>query len=425
MKGPTANLEISSKKRRDERQDVMLRLYADDIMKRIQTGVAVFKSDFNRGAKFGFWVRQTDSACIKKNEQLKEIKLRAEGAPVELAKQGILPTIDNTIKYLRGNINSSIGKETNFIPYCKKLIVEKKATEPVNTWKKYHNFMNKFLLFLGSTILNFSDINVALVNDFESYLKKLGNATNTRQKELKCLRALLYRAMKDGLFPQERNPFFQFKIKSAKTDKTKLTEEEIKQIQDLKLPVESSLWHTRNYFMFSFFCAGIRFGDVIQLKWSDIKNGYLYYRMNKTGEFKVIKLIPQTLLILSYYEKNKESEDDFIFPLLDRNLIYTDKFFLNKKKDSKNTITNKNLKKIAKLIGLKKILSYHCSRHSFANLARKKHMGLYDISKALGHSSIKVTETYLQSMDQDSLDESMGKMFKEDDKITPSASNTI
>ena len=59
-------------------------------------------------------------------------------------------------------------------------------------------------------------------------------------------------------------------------------------------------------------------------------------------------------------------------------------------------------------------LSFHVSRHTFADIARKKigkSFGIYEISKMLGHSSIKVTENYLNSFDQDSVDEAMNSIF--------------
>lgn len=49
----------------------------------------------------------------------------------------------------------------------------------------------------------------------------------------------------------------------------------------------------------------------------------------------------------------------------------------------------------------------HIARHSFANIARQKKANVYDISKALGHSSLKITENYLSKFDTTSQDETM------------------
>lgn len=53
----------------------------------------------------------------------------------------------------------------------------------------------------------------------------------------------------------------------------------------------------------------------------------------------------------------------------------------------------------------------HIARHSFANIARQKKANVYDISKALGHTSLKITETYLSKFDTTSQDETMKQVF--------------
>lgn len=54
----------------------------------------------------------------------------------------------------------------------------------------------------------------------------------------------------------------------------------------------------------------------------------------------------------------------------------------------------------------------HLARHSFANIARQKNANVYDISKALGHSNLKITETYLSKFDTASQDATMKKVFE-------------
>ncbi|MBK7638425.1 MAG: tyrosine-type recombinase/integrase [Saprospiraceae bacterium] len=65
---------------------------------------------------------------------------------------------------------------------------------------------------------------------------------------------------------------------------------------------------------------------------------------------------------------------------------------------------------MAKSIHSKKLTS-HIARHSFADIARKKGISVYDISKALGHSSIAITEKYLASLDDGAVTDVFNKMF--------------
>ena len=69
------------------------------------------------------------------------------------------------------------------------------------------------------------------------------------------------------------------------------------------------------------------------------------------------------------------------------------------------------------LLSLAFLLLMHIARHSFANIARQKKANVYDISKALGHSSLKITESYLSKFDTTSQDATMKQVFQNNTKI--------
>ena len=71
------------------------------------------------------------------------------------------------------------------------------------------------------------------------------------------------------------------------------------------------------------------------------------------------------------------------------------------------------------MAGIDKKVSMHIARHSFANIARQKKANVYDISKALGHSSLSITEAYLSKFDVESQDATIKQVFK-NEKRTPS-----
>jgi len=106
---------------------------------------------------------------------------------------------------------------------------------------------------------------------------------------------------------------------------------------------------------------------------------------------------------------SKAYSGDYIFPILDER--YSDPKELRKRISSKNVIVNRHLKTIATKAGIQASVSFHVSRHSFANYALKKGMDLYAISKALGHSDLKVTEEYIKTFDEELLDQSMNQLF--------------
>ena len=122
-------------------------------------------------------------------------------------------------------------------------------------------------------------------------------------------------------------------------------------------------------------------------------------------------MVRQAQAILDLYRSENNLVNDFIFPFLKNEVDYTDNKFLMKQLSAKTTIVNINLKKLAERTNLNKKLSSHIARHSFADIARKKGMNLYDISKALGHSSLSITEQYLSNFDDNSVDDAMENLF--------------
>ena len=76
----------------------------------------------------------------------------------------------------------------------------------------------------------------------------------------------------------KHNPFAGEKerIRLKPTQKIGLTREEIKHIENVELDKNSAMWHTRNVWLLSYYFAGIRISDVLQMKWSDLMDGRLY-----------------------------------------------------------------------------------------------------------------------------------------------------
>jgi integrase len=162
--------------------------------------------------------------------------------------------------------------------------------------------------------------------------------------------------------------------------------------------------------MFAFYTAGMRASDIITLKWSNIQNGRLIYQMHKTGKIHSLKLTDKAKKILSYYGPKKFSE--YVFPFFNSDIDYADAMFLPNRISAKTALINKYLKVIATKAEINKKISTHTARHSFADIARKKTNNIYNLSKTLGHSDLKVTEVYLASFDEEAVDSTLDEVFK-------------
>jgi integrase len=122
---------------------------------------------------------------------------------------------------------------------------------------------------------------------------------------------------------------------------------------------------------------------------------------------------------------------DYLFNLLDktkpyfwavevedrRKLDIDIKRMLSQNMDSSASEIQLALKQIANLINHNGRLTFHISRHSFADRARRKmkesngKITIIDLKNALGHTKIETTERYIESFDKDSLDVAMDAVF--------------
>jgi len=132
--------------------------------------------------------------------------------------------------------------------------------------------------------------------------------------------------------------------------------------------------------------------------------------MSKTGTVKSIGMVPSAQAIVDFYGFRNVTGKERLFPFLDGYNLSTPVMF-DRAVQSRNTVVNRTLKSLAARAGVGRDIAFHMSRHSFADLARRKGWDVYRISKALGHKDLKVTENYMKGFDAESVDADMEKLF--------------
>jgi integrase len=250
------------------------------------------------------------------------------------------------------------------------------------------------LKFHKSKQLTFQEIDENFLRRFQSYLrnnKKLSERSIVNN--LVVIRTLYNIAIKMHLVDQKNYPFGSTKIqiKFPEVEKVGLTIQEVQNIEALdNLSIHEQ--HTRNVWLFSFYLAGIRVGDVIKIRWSDMYDGRIHYRMNKNSKLVSLKIPHKLNQILSFYELDKRYSDDFIFPELKKADLKNDKDVYAKT----NTATkkfNKYLKQIAFKAEIDKKVTMHIARHSFGNIAGDR-IPVQMLQKLYRHSSVTTTMQY-------------------------------
>lgn len=398
----------------DGTHPIMIRITANRKSRYITTGYSVKPEN---------WDEENHCLIVSKSKERPEKKVlsnaKAINSDIEqqlnevirVKQQVSLSDGTQTSQNIKDKAVKKYNASSDFFVYGKKIAKDFEMRNKIRTNLNYLSVFKRMEGFINKKTLLFTDVTVDFLRAYESYLIKDGKKTNTINYHLKTIRSVLYKAMNETnpLLTQDKNPFLHMKFKKAITEKETLSIEEIIKIRNANLttPKQNDEINARNYYLFSFNNAGIRITDLILLKNNNIIDGRLHYEMGKTGHFKSIRLNDESKAIIKQYKKKNAKPNDFLFPILNNEADYSDAKTLRKQVESKASLINLALKNLAETAKINKRLHFHSSRHSFANIARMKKADLYSISKALGHKSLKVTEVYLSSFDEQALDETM------------------
>lgn len=302
-------------------------------------------------------------------------------------------------------IKESLNKKVEyhrFFSYAFEFLERYNNPHQKNTYKGYVCKIEIFQKFVKGQDLQFDDITVTLIREFETYLRKQGKRTNTIGTNMKRIRLIYKAAVREGLADPSANPFNQYRIKTEASHKTKLTSKEINAIRELELEPDTLTWHTRNAFLLSFNLMGMRAGDITLLNWCNIRENRVEYRMRKTKVSKSIAVTKEAKEIFDSYKELGYSSG-YIFPYVNSRASKgkIDTLLI----EGFTGVLNKELKTIAKLASIDKQLSMHIARHSWAQRAYESGWETRKIQQGLGHSDINTTITYLADLTDTSLDD--------------------
>ncbi|MCK4358809.1 MAG: site-specific integrase [Candidatus Cloacimonetes bacterium] len=266
---------------------------------------------------------------------------------------------------------SSWRKRANFIDYFNSIVDKKPKSE--RAWRNTWLYIKKFT----KGKIEIKGIDEKFCEDFKDYLLKnvtLKNLSqNTANLYLSKFKASLNQLVKEKII--QYNPARDVHIRYIGGNREFLTLDEIKMIKNT--PARNI--HVKNAFIFSCF-TGLRLSDILSLTFNQIEGEYLIYKQQKTNEFERIKLTESALAII-----NKQKE-----------LVKSDKVFLI----SNEKTLRYNLNKFVKDTGIKKHITFHSARHTFATLCLTYDIDLYTVSKLLGHKDIKSTQIYAKLIDK-------------------------
>ncbi len=320
------------------------------------------------------------TAMVKKGEHITTQTLKNRFLGIEEDKKTVLEVFEYHNKQI---------SELSGISYSPATI-----QRYVTTLGHIKNFI-KHLYKTDDIALN--QLKYSFITDLEHYFRTVRNCNNnTTYKYIKNFKKVINIAIRNEWL--EKDPFAKYKSSLVEVKREYLSKDELHQLEHLKINL-SRLDIVRDIFIFSCY-SGLAYIDVANLTMDNIQKGidgnlWVIIQRQKTKVPSNIPLLPKALALIEKYRfyPAKKSEEHILPNLSNQKL-------------------NAYLKELADLASIKKNLTFHIARHTFATtLTLANGVPIESISSMLGHKNIRTTQIYSKVIDE-KVSKDMNKLRK-------------
>jgi len=323
------------------------------------------------------------------NAYLDTLQAKAYEAKRKLIESNVLITAASIKDNMFGNNQRSKMLIKIFKEYNERIAKLTGIEYSTATWTKYDRTRRFTESFIQSKYkaedLPIQSLDMEFVNDLELWLKterKCGQ--NATMKYISIVKMnILYCVNNDWL---EKDPFARFKISKEDIVPEYLNKQEIQIIADKEIKIER-LRQVRDVFLFCCF-TGLAYVDIHKLNADELSTGvdndlWIFTRRGKTNIPSRIPLLPFAQKIISAYKDHPQCVNrGKLLPVLS------------------NQKYNSYLKELADICGIKKNLTTHTARHTFATTVTLGNgVPIESVSKMLGHKKLQTTQHYARVLD--------------------------
>ena len=346
-----------------------------------------------------------DRVSLELNSYIEALKVRLYQIHKELLCRDALITPKNMLVKLFSKEERHLVVETmkKCIDDWRSLIGQEYQPSTISRYDNcYESLKTVVKEFYKKEDITFYELNGEFIDTFEMHLRterKLSQ--NTLTKYMSCFRKVLGIARDNGwlnfdpLVGKRKRLF-----KKEETCPTFLTLDELQRIMEKEFST-ARLNHVKDFFLFCCY-TGLSYIDVSTLRPIHLyrdNNGKLWIHKsrvkittNKETCTSNVPLLPPAIAILEKYKGWNEKDPDAPCLPIPSNQKLSD-----------------FLKEIATLCDIKKRLTVHVSRHTFATtVTLANHVAIQNVSKMLGHSSTRMTQHYARVLDNSIMEDMKG-----------------
>lgn len=323
-----------------------------------------------------------------KTSQSESINLHLENIRNKLIQAESRLLLEQPEEYTLNDIYQVyIGEYEDNVPTLLKLFKERLdkmeklvgSEYTLRTFRKFREVYNHTQNYLNEACnlkdIQFKKLDFKFIQNFQEYLlisKK--HKPITVNKIIQRVNQIVLLAVKYKYLPE--HPFKGYKPLKEVKQLVFLTEEEVKILENYHF-AQNRLAKVRDYYIFSVY-TGLAYNEALSLKKEHIIKGFdgndwIKMVRQKTQKEINIPLLPQAKRMIEKYHQSDEQE--YILPPLSNQKI------------------NSYLKEIAEITGIKKHLTHHTARKTFAStILLYNNVPIEIVSKLLGHSNINITQ---------------------------------
>lgn len=350
-----------------------------------------------RKISFDLWdsskkkVKGTSSEAKQINHYLDSAKSRIFQCYQELSSKGKKVTAQLIKATYLGEVENSKSLR-DLIEYHSRKIKNTHAAGSIRNYRVSEKYFFKFLNKERKTSdIYLKELDYKFLCDFEDFLgsyypkghpKAMGH--NTIMKHIQRLRKMVTLAY--NMEWLDKDPFRRWKNTFEKKDREFLTVGELSNLETYEFLVER-LDRVRDLFVFSCY-TGISYTDIMKLTKDNItigidRNKWIISKRQKTNTPIKVPLLDPVLELIKKYE-------DHPMTLVSGTLL----------PKITNEKLNVYLKEVAILCGIKKNLTFHMARHTFATTVTLSNgVPIETVSKLLGHTKISTTQIYARVLE--------------------------
>lgn len=298
----------------------------------------------------------------------------------------------------------------NYVPAIIDQLRKEKKHSAVHTYTATLNSFTAFFDGKGDVMPTEQVFTPGVLKEYQDWMRQKGASWNTVSTYMRVLRAVYNRLSPPGNAGHNPKLFDGVYTKVESKTKRALTEGQMQTLSNADFDLlPEDVKCVLAWFLLMFMFRGMPFIDLAHLRKNDVKGRTIVYCRHKTGKQMVVS-IPREAVKLFEQFTDKNPDSPYLFPILNGRL--KDEWQLYRCYLEALRNFNRKLEKVGKLLlpGVK--LSSYTARHTWATLSYYMGTTIGIISQALGHSSVRVTETYLKPFENKKMDDANNQLLQ-------------